>query len=56
VPAYHLVYRHGLAVDASGATLAMGSTTGSLWVSRDGADSWARISAELPPIASLRFC
>lgn len=56
VPAYHLVYRHGLAVDASGATLAMGSTTGSLWVSRNGADSWDRISAELPPIASLRFC
>jgi hypothetical protein len=27
--AFHLVYRHGLAIDATGDRLAMGSTTGS---------------------------
>lgn len=56
VPAYHLVYRHGLDVDESGNTLVVGSTTGSLWISHDGAESWRRISAELPPINTLRFC
>lgn len=55
-PAYHLVYRHGLDVDASGGALAMGSTTGSLWYSGDGAESWRRISAELPPINAVKFC
>ena len=38
--AYDLVYRHGLDVDASGRTLAFGSTTGSLFVSEDAGDSW----------------
>jgi len=33
--AYDLVYRHGLDVDASGDRLAMGSTTGGLWLSED---------------------
>lgn len=55
-PAYHLVYRHGLDVDGSGTTLAMGSTTGSLWIGREGGDAWHRVSAELPPIAAVRFC
>ena len=32
--AFDLVYRHGLDVDDSGARLAMGSTTGALWVER----------------------
>lgn len=54
-PAYHLVYRHGLDVDGASATLAMGSTTGSLWLGRDGGEHWSRVSAELPlsiPFAS----
>ena len=34
--AYDLVYRHGLDVDGSGDRLAMGSTTGTLWISEDG--------------------
>ncbi len=55
-PAYHLVYRHGLDVDGSGTNLAMGSTTGSLWISGNGGDKWDRVSAELPPIAAVRFC
>lgn len=56
VPAYHLVYRHGLDVDSAGRTLAMGSTTGSLWLSGNGGDGWGRVSAELPPISGVRFC
>ena len=55
-PAYHLVYRHGLDVDRTGEVLAMGSTTGSLWLGRDGGERWARVSAELPPINTVRFC
>lgn len=54
-PAYDLVYRHGLAVDNSGMRLAMGSTTGSLWTSGDGGDSWQSISAHLPPVYCVRF-
>ncbi len=53
--AYHLVYRHGLACAADGQTLAMGSTTGGLWVSEDGGESWDCVSRDLPPIAVLRI-
>lgn len=52
---YQLVYRHGLAVAADGRSLLMGSTTGSLWASGDGGERWVRVSAELPPIAAVRF-
>lgn len=53
---YDLVYRHGLAVDDSGERLIMGSTTGSLWSSENGGDSWRTLSTGLPPIASVSFC
>lgn len=58
--AYHLVYRHGLVVsdvDGDGQTpwLAMGSTTGSLWTSRDEGERWTRVSADLPPIYALTW-
>lgn len=53
--AYDLVWRHGLDVDATGERLAMGSTTGGLWISEDGGDSWAAVDARLPPIAVVRF-
>ena len=52
---YDLVYRHGLAVDAAGETLLMGSTTGNLWASADSGESWNQVAANLPPIAALRF-
>ena len=52
---YDLVYRHGLAVDASGHRLMMGSTTGGLWASGDGGDHWASVAAHLPPIYVVRF-
>lgn len=54
-PSYDLVYRHALDVDATGEVLAMGSTTGSLWVSTDGGDSWITVSTHLPPIHAVRF-
>lgn len=53
--AYDLVYRHALDVDAAGHTLAFGSTTGSLWISEDGGDSWQTLSSNLPPIYAVRF-
>jgi len=53
--AYDLVYRHGLAVDDGGERLAMGSTTGHLWISEDGGARWSLAGANLPPIACLRF-
>jgi photosystem II stability/assembly factor-like uncharacterized protein len=53
--AYHLVYRHALDVCTDGQTLAMASTTGSLWVSADAGDSWQTLPCALPPVASLRF-
>lgn len=54
-PAYDLVYRHGLAIDASGDRLAFGSTTGGLWISEDQGDQWTRIDARLPPISAVAF-
>jgi hypothetical protein len=54
--AYDLIYRHGLDVDATGQKLLMGSTTGSLWFSSDAGDHFQQVSANLPPIASVRFC
>lgn len=52
---YDLIYRHSLVIDDSGERLAMGSTTGNLWTSEDGGDSWQMISATLPPIAQVAF-
>ena len=54
-PAYDLVYRHGLDIDSSGERLAMGSTTGALWITENGGDEWQCISAHLPPIYCVRF-
>ncbi|MGH7045844.1 MAG: hypothetical protein ACREE2_05565 [Stellaceae bacterium] len=53
--AYDLVWRHALAVDETGERLAFGSTSGGLWVSEDGGDSWAMPEARLPPVAAVRF-
>lgn len=53
--AYDLVYRHALAVDDSGERLAFGSTTGGLWVSENGGDSWTMPDARLPPVSVVRF-
>jgi photosystem II stability/assembly factor-like uncharacterized protein len=53
--AYDLIYRHGLAGAPDGQTLAMASTTGGLWVSEDGGESWTTPSQNLPPVASVEF-
>jgi hypothetical protein len=53
--AYDLTWRHALAVDGTGERLAFGSTTGSLWVTEDGGDSWATVSEHLPPVHAVRF-
>jgi len=53
--AYDLIYRHGLDVAADGATLAMGSTTGGLWVGEEGGAQWTCLSTHLPPIYCVRF-
>ena len=53
--AYDIVYRHALALDASGNWLAMGSTTGGLWVSENQGDSWTEVTHTLPPIYAVRF-
>ncbi|MEX0732248.1 MAG: hypothetical protein WED00_06500 [Aquisalimonadaceae bacterium] len=53
--AYDLIYRHGLDVDTTGETLAMGSTTGGLWISGDQGDHWESINNHLPPVYCVRF-
>ena len=53
--AYHLVYRHALAVSPDGRVLAMGSTTGSLWISEGQGQTWIRASAELPPVYAVHW-
>ncbi len=53
--AYDLVFRHALDIDGSGAGLAMGSTTGSLWISEDSGESWQTLSKQLPPIYQVQF-
>jgi photosystem II stability/assembly factor-like uncharacterized protein len=50
--AFDVVYRHALH-NADG-VLAFGSTTGNLYVSEDGGDSFITVSNNLPPIYSVR--
>lgn len=54
-PSFDLIYRHALDVDAAGERLAMGSTTGGLWLSEDGGQSWRTLSTHLPPVYAVRF-
>jgi photosystem II stability/assembly factor-like uncharacterized protein len=52
---YDLVYRHGLAVSDDGRRLLMVSTTGGVWSSDDGGDSWQTVSTTLPPVYAVSF-
>ncbi len=54
-PSWDLIYRHALDVDATGDRLAMGSTTGNLWLSENGGERWTQLSSHLPPIAQVAF-
>jgi hypothetical protein len=54
-PSYDMAYRHSLDVDSTGNRLALGSTTGGLWVSDDQGDNWRTISQNLPPIYSVAW-
>lgn len=51
--AYDVVFRHALS-NKDGA-VAFGSTTGNLYVSEDGGESWVAAANNLPPIYSVRF-
>lgn len=55
VDAYDLTFRHALDIDSTGERLAFGTTTGNLFVSEDGGDSWQAISHHLPPVYAVRF-
>lgn len=52
---YDLIYRHGLAVADDGQSLLMGSTTGGLWASENGGNTWQAVAARLPPIYAVHF-
>jgi hypothetical protein len=52
---WDLIYRHAVVADGSGTRVAMGSTTGNLWLSADEGRNWQHLSAHLPPIAALAF-
>ena len=53
--AYDIVYRHALALNLDGDCLALGSTTGGLWVSENQGESWACITHTLPPVYAVQF-
>jgi hypothetical protein len=53
--AYDLTFRHALDVDETGERLVFGSTTGAVWVSENGGDSWTCVSTHLPPVYCTRF-
>ncbi len=53
--AFDLVWRHGLDVSSDGDTLAVGSTSGSLWIGERGGARFRAQSHHLPPIAVVRF-
>ena len=53
--AFDLVFRHALSIDDTGERLAFGSTTGNLWSTADGGDSWQVVSNHLPPIYAVHL-
>jgi hypothetical protein len=53
--AYHLIYRHGLALANDRRTLAIGSTTGGVWISENAGEAWKMLSSDLPPVAAVAW-
>lgn len=54
-PCYDIVFRHGLDVDESGQRLAVGSTSGGLWISEDQGDFWTEVPGRLPPVYCVEW-
>jgi hypothetical protein len=52
---YDIVFRHGLDIAREGDWLAMGSSTGGLWISENGGEEWTCVSNILPQIYVVRF-
>ncbi len=52
---YDIVFRHALDIDATGNRLALGSSTGSLWITENGGAAWNCLSTHLPQIYCVRF-
>jgi hypothetical protein len=53
--AYDVVFRHALALDDAGNRLAIGSTTGNVWVSENQGDDWQLVSSTLPQVYAVRW-
>jgi hypothetical protein len=53
--AYDVIYRHGLAIDSTGSKLAIGSTTGNVWVSENQGDDWQQVSSTLPQVYCVKW-
>ena len=53
--AWDLVYRHGFDIDAGGDSLAIGSTTGNVWITENQGDDWTCAATNLPPVYCVRF-
>ncbi len=51
--AYDIVLRHAL--DVAGDCLCFGTTTGNVYLSEDGGESWRCIGNNFPPVYSVRF-
>ncbi|MCB1484372.1 MAG: hypothetical protein KDJ17_05720 [Hyphomicrobiaceae bacterium] len=54
-PTFDIVYRHALDVDSSGEALAMGSTTGGVWISENQGNNWTLAAGRFPPVYAVRF-
>jgi photosystem II stability/assembly factor-like uncharacterized protein len=53
--AFHLIYRHGMALASDRRTLAIGSTTGGVWISENAGEAWKLLSNDLPPVAAVAW-
>ena len=53
--AYDLVLRHGMDLSDDHKTLAMGATSGRVWIGEDGGEQWHELEANLPPVYCLRW-
>ncbi len=51
--AYDIVLRHGL--DVSGDCVCFGSSSGNVYLSEDGGQSWRCLGSNFPPVYSVRF-